>query len=226
MGLIKTLRNIRNGVISAIPLLPNYTQTQYVDDNIPALESKNLNKAEKQLVTLTNQINANIGTLNTLITNSNANIDKVQKLNSNGDFSQNVSLNGSKIYNSGTPTNDSDLATVKYVKDNAGSETRVILLNNVSKTINNDSSGHFIIPSGIDLSKYKDIELTVYGGSSHYRQKNFYKTFGDPPIFHFSFFPTQISRYLSTSVYTSKVIVYNKTTYDTTYIVTLIATKI
>ncbi len=119
MGLIKTLRNIRNGVISAIPLLPNYTQTQYVDDNIPALESKNLNKAEKQLVTLTNQINANIGTLNTLITNSNVNIDKVQKLNSNGDFSQSLSMNNQKIYNLGTPTNSYDAVNKSYNDSNS-----------------------------------------------------------------------------------------------------------
>ncbi len=114
MGLIKTLRNIRNGVISAIPLLPNYNQTQYVDDNLPALESKNLNKAEKQLVTLTNQINANIGTLNTLITNSNLNVDKVQKLNSNGDFNQDLSMNIKKIYNLAPPTNNLDAVNKSY----------------------------------------------------------------------------------------------------------------
>ncbi len=157
MGLIKTLRNIRNGVISAIPLLPNYTQTQYVDDNLPAIESKNLNKAEKQLVTLTNQINANIGTLNTLITNSNANIDKVQKLNSNGDFSQNISLNGSKIYNSGTPTNDNDLATVKYVKDNSGSSTRTQIAFGKTTMISPNAT---VDINGIDLNIYKNIQFS------------------------------------------------------------------
>ncbi len=119
MGLIKTLRNIKKGIISAIPLLPNYTQTQYVDDNLPALESKNLNKAEKQLVTLTNQINANIGTLNTLIATSNINVDKLKKLNSNGDFSQSLSMNNQKIYNLGTPTNTNDAVNKSYNDTNS-----------------------------------------------------------------------------------------------------------
>ncbi len=70
-------------------------------------------------------------------------------------------LLGSKITNSGAPVNDNDLATVKYVKDNAGSTpVRETMYDETQPGNNNQTIRFNIIPTGINKD-FKNIQTTL-----------------------------------------------------------------